>query len=254
MTVVDYPVGASVWQELRVRSLDGLAEFYRQVLGLDLEVDGANGRLARDGRTVAGVLVDPHLPDAEVGWQVFLGADDLDAVVSRAVSAGARVLRADEPILVSGRAARLQDPFGATFGAAELAAGSAVPVSSELGFLSLVDPTNHDLAAQIEFQQALFPENTHDQPQEHEVCFFRNADGLALRGSYEVEEPVRPFLPPHWLPWFNVSDQAAAVAAAAASGGAVNTQDNVNTFGTWGVVVDPQGGVFKALQMAGPKL
>lgn len=250
----DYPAGASVWQELRVRSLDGLAEFYRAVLGLELEGEGATLRLTRGGRTVAGVVVDPQLSDAEIGWHVFLGAEDLDAAIARAVTAGASVLRADEAILASGRAARLRDPFGAPFGLAELEAGSAVPVSNELGFMSLVDPTNHDLAAQLEFQQALFPENAHDELREHEVCFFRNADGLALRGSYEVEESARPFLPPHWLPWFNVADQAVAVAAAAAAGGVVNTQDNVSEFGTWGVVVDPQGGVFKALQMAGAAL
>lgn len=251
---MEYPAGASVWQELRVRSHEGLAEFYRAVLGLELEGDAATLRLTREGRTVAGVVVDPQLPDAELGWHVFLGAEDLDAAVARAVAAGASVLRADEAILASGRAAWLQDPFGAPFGLAVLDAGSAVPVSNELGFMSLVDPTNHDLAAQVEFQQALFPENTHDEVREHEVCFFRNAEGLALRGSYEVEEAARPFLPPHWLPWFNVADQSAAVAAAAATGGTVNTQDNVSAFGTWGVVVDPQGGVFKALQMARPAL
>ncbi|MFC6234682.1 VOC family protein, partial [Leucobacter soli] len=174
--------------------------------------------------------------------------------VARATAAGATVVRTAEPMLIEGEATWLLDPFGAPFGLAVPAPGQAVPVSTELGRMSLVDPTNHDLEAQIAFQQALFPSDAHDPIVPHEVCFFRNAEGLALRGSYEVAEEVRPFLPPHWLPWFSVADQSAAIDAAAAAGGTVNTRDNVNGFGTWGVVVDPGGGVFKALQVAGSAL
>ncbi len=250
----DFPVGASVWQELRVRSLEGLAEFYRAVLGLELRVDGDRAFLERHGERVAGVLADPALPEAEIGWHVFLGAEDLAAAVSRAVAAGATTLRESEPMLIDGEAARLLDPFGAPFGLAVPNPGQAVPVSTELGRMALVDPTNHDLEAQVAFQQALFPDSVHDPVVPHEVCFFRNAEGLALRGSYEVAEEARAFLPPHWLPWFAVADQSAAVDAALAAGGAVNTRDNVNGFGTWGVVVDPAGGVFKTLQVAGAAL
>lgn len=251
----DYPIGASVWQELRVRSVDGLAEFYRAVLGIELRMDGDRGYLETSaGDRVAGVLVDAGLPDAGVGWHVYLGADHLADAVARAVAAGATVVRQDEPLLIDARSAWLTDPFGAPFGLAVPEPGQAVPVSTDLGRLVLVDPTNHDLEAQVAFQQALFPSNSHDAIEPHEVVFFRDADGLALRGSYEVAEEVREFLPPHWLPWFAVADQVAAVDAAAAAGGTVNTRDNVNRFGTWGVVVDPAGGVFKTLQVAGAAL
>lgn len=253
-TSIDYPVGASVWQELRVRSAEGLADFYRAVLGLELRLDGDRGFLELDGDRVAGVRVDPELPEGEIGWHVFLGAEDLDAAVSRATAAGATVLRASEPMLIAGEAAWLIDPFGAPFGLAVPEPGQAVPVSTELGRMALVDPTNHDLEAQVAFQQALFPGNVHDPVEPHAVCFFRNAEGLALRGSYEVAEEAREFLPPHWLPWFAVADQTAAVEAALAAGGVVNTRDNSDGFGIWGVVVDPAGGVLKTLQVAGTAL
>lgn len=249
-TVRDYPVGASVWQELRVRGAEGLAEFYRATLGLKLELDGDRGYLVTEsGDRVGGVVVDAELPEAEIGWHVFLGADDLDAAVARATAGGATVLRRDEPLLIDAPSVWLLDPFGAPFGLAAPAPGAAVPGSTELGKLVLVDPTNHDIDAQVEFQQALFPSNVHDPVDPHDVCFFRNEDGLALRGSYAVEEAARAVLPPHWLAWFSVADQAAAVDAAAAAGGTVNVRDVVSRFGTWGVVVDPSGGVFKTLQV-----
>lgn len=248
-TTIDYPVGASVWQELHVRSVEGLADFYRVVLGLELRLDGGRGFLELAGDRVAGVLVDPELPEGEIGWHVFLGAESLAEAVARAVAAGATVLRASEPLLIEGEAAWLLDPFGAPFGLAVPAPAQAVPPSTELGQMVLVDPTNHDIEAQVAFQQALFPGDVHDPIEPHEVCFFRDADGVALRGSYEVAEEIREFLPPHWLPWFAVADQGAAVDAAAAAGGTVNARDNVNRFGTWGVVVDPAGGVLKTLEV-----
>ncbi|WP_066907939.1 VOC family protein [Millisia brevis] len=263
MSTIDYPIGASVWQELRIRSLDGIPEFYSTVLGLTLEMNGNRGLLHADNSIaagvsvnsdyVAGVSVNSDYPDEEIGWRVFLGTDDLDATVERAVAAGAQVIDLPHDIVIAGRAAELVDPFGARFGLAELPPGAAVPVSAQLGRMVLVDPTNHDIDAQITFQDALFPGNTIDYL-DHGIHFFRNSAGLALRGAYEVSEEARAFLPPHWLPWFVVSDQTAALSGAKQAAGSVNTADNELSFGIWGVVVDPQGGEFKVLELNRPAL
>ena len=248
MTAHDYPIGTTVWQELEARDASGLAEFYAALLGWELELDGTRGRFTRNGDLVAGLVITPDLPQDRIGWRCYLGADDLDAAVARAVAAGATVQKADKRLGIPGRAVELTDPFGAWFGLAEPEAGAAVIPSTELGRLSLVDPTNHDLDSEIAFQDALFPGQTVDAL-DHGIHFFRDAQGRALRGSYEVEEAARAFLPPHWLPWYNVSDQKYATVLASDHGGQVNTVDNELSFGVWGVVVDPAGGEFKVLQL-----
>lgn len=245
-----YPIGASVWQELHVPHTDGVANFYKTILDWDLQLDGDRGVFTLAGDTVAGIVVNPALEGPAAGWRVFLGADDLGTAVARAEAAGSRVLETDVELVIDGDAVWLEDPFGAPFGLAVPAAGQAVPVSNDLGKLSLVDPTNHDVQAQVEFQLALFPDNFADEILEGDVCFIRDEEGLALRGSFEVAPEVREFLPPHWLPWFNVADQARAIELAEQAGGTVNTRDNDSRFGTWGVVVDPAGGVWKALQQS----
>ncbi|GAA1425892.1 VOC family protein [Agrococcus citreus] len=249
-----YPIGTTVWQELRVASDSGLAAFYRAVLDWELELEGDRGRFrAADGEVVAGLqLVEDLAPDA-AGWIAFLGAGDLAADVQRAVEAGATVMEEGVRLAVPGDAVLLHDPFGAVFGIAELPAGSGTVPSGALGHLSMVDPTNHDLAAQIEFQLALFP-GAAVEALDHGIHFVRDAAGNVLRGAYEVAPEARAFLPPHWLPWFNVVDQGAAVEAAAVSGGRINTRDNELSFGIWGVVVDPAGGEFKALQLSRDEL
>ncbi|MPV90372.1 hypothetical protein GB882_16985 [Georgenia ruanii] len=247
-------MGASVWQELHARSADGLAEFYAAVLGWELrKASETAGVFLRSGTVVAGLHVDPQLDPVRAGWRTYLGAEDLDAATDRAVAAGAAVTRRGRHLAVPGDAVELVDPFGALFGLAVLPPGVAVPPSPELGRLSLTDATNHDVDEQLAFQRALFPGQA-SEPVDPPIHFFRDADGTALRGSNEVEPALRDVLPPHWLPWFNVVDQADAVVAAARAGGRVNTQDNVLSFGRWGVVVDPSGADFKVLQLTVPAL
>ncbi|WP_406631956.1 VOC family protein [Amycolatopsis sp. WGS_07] len=244
----DYPVGTTVWQELEVPGTDGLAAFYRAVLGWELVLDGDRGRFLLDGELVAGLVVRPGLPAARTGWRSYLGAEDLDAAVKRAVAAGSAVRTADKPIGVPGKAAELTDPFGAWFGLAETEPGAAVLPSPEIGRWAFVDPSNFDLASEVAFQDALFP-GQHADDREGVITIFRDENGLALRGSYEIHEEARAFLPPHWLPWISVADQREATEIAVAHGGRANTVDNVLTFAVWGVVADPQGAEFKVLQM-----
>ncbi|WP_020501688.1 VOC family protein [Sciscionella marina] len=244
----DYPIGTTVWQELEVRRAEGLAEFYRAVLGWELELDGARGRFLLEGELVAGLVVRPELPAAQTGWRAYLGAEDLDAATSRAVAAGAVLQDRDKPLGVPGKAVELTDPFGAWFGLAEPEPGAAVPPAPAIGRWAFVDPSNFDMTTEVAFQEALFPGQTVDSS-EGSITIFRDANGLALRGSYEIHEEVRAVLPPHWLPWISVLDQAKATEIAAAHGGRVNTVDNVLSFAVWGVVADPQGAEFKVLQM-----
>ncbi len=249
MAEIDYAEGSSVWQQLRVRDLDGIERFYQEVLGLRLEWEGGSGRLVTDeGELVAGVLVDPGFADEEVGWRVFLGVQDLDSVIARAVSLGCEPVSESAPLQRAGEHAVLRDPFGARFALARLERGEAVVPSGSLGRFAMVDPTNHDLEAQVAFQDALFPGGVHDEIVPHDVVFFRAADGTLLRGSYALPEETIGVIPPHWLPWFNVEDDARAAQSAEQAGGRVNTRDNHSRFGDWAVVVDPQGGEFKVLE------
>lgn len=248
---MDYPIGSTVWSVLQVRALEGLDAFYNAVLGWELVRDGETYFFDNHGVHVAEVVVNEHLADDQIGWICFLGTDDLDATIARAQNLGCRLVDGERKIAANGDAAELIDPFGVRFGLAALVEGEFVVQSTEVGRLVLVDPTNHNAETQIKFQLALFPGDTVDHMDEH-INILRNADGLALRGAYGLDEELREVIPPHWLPWFSVTDQTVAVEAAAAHGGRVNTRDNVLSFGLWGVVVDPQGGEFKTLQMTKP--
>ncbi|MFD1210484.1 VOC family protein [Arthrobacter sp. GCM10027362] len=244
-----YSAGATVWQELTASSADGLDGFYRQVLGWDLLLDGDTGVFTLDGVPVAGLRIDPAAGPAEAGWKVFLGTGDVPGAVERAVAAGAVVVQ-DQVALagVAGSAVVLREPEGPLFGIASVAPEEASVPSPEPGRLALVDVMSHDLPAATAFQQALFPQNGIEHV-EDELSIFRDAQGAPLRGVNAIHEEMKAVLPPHWLAWFVVADQAKAAETALAAGGGVNVQDQPIAFGRWAVVTDPSGAAFKALEL-----
>lgn len=251
MSAIDYPIGSTVWSVLQVRSLDGVPEFYKAVLGWDVSEENGVRFFTNAGQRVAELVVDAQLADDAIGWLCFLGTDDLSATIKRAEGLGAELVVTERALGAAGNAAELIDPFGVRFGLAVLEPNQFVAQSTELGRLVLVDPTNHNAETQITFHLGLFPGDVVER-MDHHINIIRNAQGLALRGAYGLDEELREVIPPHWLPWFSVADQARAVETAEANRGRVNTRDNELSFGLWGVVVDPQGGEFKTLQMTRP--
>ena len=106
--------------ELHTQSFDAAAAFYRSVFGWgDHVVDAPGFRYATYAdmsQPRAGIMDDAAagMTAEEPRWAVYLGADDADATVERAVSLGATVTMAPEDTPY-GRLAVLRDPTGAEF-------------------------------------------------------------------------------------------------------------------------------------------
>ena len=106
--------------ELHTWSFDAAVSFYRTVFGWGDHVIDAPGfryaTYADMSEPRAGIMDDAATGTApeEPHWAVYLGADDVDATVSRAISLGATVTMAPEDTPY-GRLAVLRDPTGAEF-------------------------------------------------------------------------------------------------------------------------------------------
>jgi len=87
------------WFEIPVVDLDRAVDFYERVFLVELERDTIDGNdaayfPAADGPIgAAGALMqgESYVPSVD-GTRIYLGVDDVDAVVARAVEAGADVL------------------------------------------------------------------------------------------------------------------------------------------------------------------
>jgi uncharacterized protein len=112
--------GAPAWHELHTRSYSASVDFYRNVFGWFTEVTGDTDDFRYtvqivDGEQVSGVYdAARDLPEGvPASWQVYFGADDVDATVAAASELGGTTVDApqDTPY---GRLATLTDLTGAT--------------------------------------------------------------------------------------------------------------------------------------------
>jgi uncharacterized glyoxalase superfamily protein PhnB len=110
---------------LRARSAEQAATFYKQVFGATekfrlVEPSGRVGHLELDIAGTILMLSDEfpefgiHAPDpaAPGSFCIHLHVDDADAVIDRAVAAGAQLVRAAQDHFYGERSGTFRDPFG----------------------------------------------------------------------------------------------------------------------------------------------
>lgn len=118
------PAGSFVWYELLTSDLDAAADFYRDVVGIEIQRAPTPGPLdyrmvsAPDGDNVGGAM---RLTDGmrEHGmrpiWLGYVAVEDVDAACERLTLAGGKVHMAPQVIEGAGRIAMVADPQGAAF-------------------------------------------------------------------------------------------------------------------------------------------
>lgn len=113
--------GAPVWHELHTREYARVVDFYRTVLGWDTAVLGDTDEfryttMESGGTSHAGVMDGrAFLPEGVPStWQVYLGAEDVDATLAEVERLGGSVRQPAEDT-PWGRLAQAADPTGAVF-------------------------------------------------------------------------------------------------------------------------------------------
>ena len=111
--------GAMIWNELNTKDPGKAAEFYKKVLGVEVQVmtePMPYTVLMIGDRPVTGIfLAMPEMGDVPPSWDVYFASDDVDADVDKVIKAGGKTLRDPFDIPGVGRMAVLQDPLGAVF-------------------------------------------------------------------------------------------------------------------------------------------
>lgn len=112
--------GALTWNECMTREYDRALAFYRSVFGYAFKEIGDDtfryATISVDGSVVGGIgeLSIEMAPELPSHWMTYFAANDVDASVARAVSAGA-VLRTGPMKTPRGRMAVLEGPQGEVF-------------------------------------------------------------------------------------------------------------------------------------------
>lgn len=112
--------GAFIWNELMTHDPEAAKAFYSKSIGWHYEpmpmADGSTYWIIKMGDHMAGGIfhmTGPHFEKMPDQWVSYIGVDDVDARVKKAVAAGARVMREPFDVPKVGRIAYLHQPGGA---------------------------------------------------------------------------------------------------------------------------------------------
>ena len=250
-------VGKIVWNDLVTEDLEGARRFYGELFGWTFEQGSRPGggpySVARSGRVyVAGMVEVPSRAEgAKVSrWLPYVSVPDVDASVSRATAAGAKVAVAPRDVNL-GRVAAIVDPEGAVIGLARSRFGDPDDTTTAPGTGRVVgtELLANDPVAAARFYEAVvgYQAQTIERRGGQYTLLTHSGHNRAgiLKNPSDQASPV-------WLTYFGVDDPAAAANRVQALGGRVVLAPSPQLReGTMAVVTDPAGALL-VLQKLNP--
>lgn len=243
---LDAPVpGGPCWTELGTGDLETAKRFYAALFGWRTETDP---RQEAGGYTVA------HLGDAAVAalsplyqegqpcaWNVSFAVTDADVSARLLTEAGGTVLVGPMDIFDVGRFAVALDPGGAAFQLWQARAFPGAALFNAPGSLGWVELLTRDRERAEAFYTAVFGWTVRSS----ENYVHWGVGGADFGGMIAMDEKFPPEVPPHWLPYFAVTDVDASTRTATGAGGtALMEPTSVPDGPRIAVLRDPQGAVF----------
>ncbi|MGD8970577.1 MAG: VOC family protein [Desulfobacterales bacterium] len=110
--------GAFSWNELMTSDPVAAKEFYRQLLGWEMEEMSMENMtytvVKAAGEAIGGIMnIPPEASGAPPHWGAYITVDNVDQTASFAESLGGKIMMAPRDIPGVGRFAVIQDPLGA---------------------------------------------------------------------------------------------------------------------------------------------
>lgn len=251
-----HPAGAFCWIELETSDQEAAKTFYTSLFGWTVNdfPMGPNDFYSifrLDGRdTGAAYTIRPEqrAQGAPPHWMIYVRVDNADDAASRAAAAGGKVLKSGFDVSDAGRMAVLQDPAGATFSVWQPNKHSGAGIKGVDGTLCWADLMTPDPERASRFYSELFGWRF-ERGEKDSSGYLHIRNGEEFIGGVPPAEHRDPKVPPHWLPYFAVSDCDSVADKSRQLGASVyygpETLENV---GRMAVLADPQGAVFAIFQ------
>jgi predicted enzyme related to lactoylglutathione lyase len=254
MPVFDsYVQGTPNWVELVTPDQRAAADFYGSLFGWQMvenPLDDGHVYIVGNlqGDAVAGITFQvPELAGHPAFWNVYLAADDVDAITARVGAAGGVVETEPFDFFDLGRTARIQDPTGARVSLWQARSSIGTARANEPGTPIWNELRTPDIGRATQFYADVLGLGAAENPLTSGAYTTLSAGGRRIAG---VAPPLEE-APPHWNVYFNVVDVEESMALADALGGKVITPPfDAEEGGRVAVLTDPHGGMFSLLQSA----
>jgi predicted enzyme related to lactoylglutathione lyase len=246
--------GSFCWVELATTDAAGAKAFYNSLfdwsfVDTPMGPDAAYTRCQLRGRDVAALYPqDKAQRDQGVppNWGTYVATASADASAAKARELGATVLLGPFDVMSHGRMAMVQDAQGAVFSLWEAREHTGVQLRDETGSLCWNELYTRDTEAAGKFYTALF--GWRSKSDAGGYTEWETAQGP--QGGMIAIDPSWGPVPPHWLPYFLVTDCDATTRTAQDRGGrAMMPPRDIPNVGRFAMLTDPQGATFAVIKM-----
>ena len=252
------PPGTFCWPELSTTDQNAGVAFYRNLFGWNVnEQPMGPGEMysmfEMRGRAVAAAYTmrpEERQHGAPPHWNSYVTVAKADDAAKRAQELGGKVLAPAFDVMDAGRMAILQDPTGAIFQVWEPKRHTGARILGEPGALCWTELATRDTTTAKKFYTSLFgwKEKTSTSAGMNYTEF--SVGDTPGAGMMEMNAQMTG-VPPHWMPYFMVSDCDASASKAKELGGALLVPpSDIPNVGRFAVIRDPQGAVFAIFKMS----
>jgi len=260
MDAPPYANGRFSWVDLSAHDLQAALPFYEAIFGWesgDANVpDGhryvmfhLGGVPVAGGGELSAPMQEQGVPPT---WNSYIGVDDIEETVQKALDAGASVVAPIMQAADAGRMAFISDPEGAVFGLWEAGEHQGAGAMRVHGTCTWNELNTRDPDAAQAFYGRVFDWSfapMEGNPSNYWTVRASDStdEGDFNGGLLEMTEEWGD-MPAHWMVYFAVDDVAAAVERIRAGGGTIHHGPFDTQVGPMAVVSDPQGAVFMVMK------
>ncbi|GGS17900.1 hydroxylase [Streptomyces humidus] len=243
---LDAPVpGGPCWAELGTSDLQEAKRFYAELFGWRARTDprqGAGGyAVAHLGEAAVAALTPLHQQAQPCAWSVLFTVTDADVSARLVTEAGGKVLAGPMDVFDMGRFVVALDPAGAAFQLWQARTFPGAGLFNAPGSLGWVELLTREPERAETFYTTVFGWTVGSS--ENYVQW--GVGGADFGGMITMDEKFAPEVPPHWLPYFAVSDVDASTRTAVGAGGTVLMEPTAMPDGPRiAVLRDPPGAAF----------
>lgn len=247
-----YPEGVPSWVDLSTTDVEAAKSFYETLFGWDIEQTGSDSMpywmAYKDGKPVAGL--GPAMGEPRFSaWSTYFAVDDVDVTTEKIKGAGGQVVFEPADIMDSGRMALAADPAGAVFGIWQAGQHKGAGLVNEHGTLNWNELQVDDMEKELQFYADVFGHTSQETEGGSGPYYVLSVYDRPVAGA--MGKPA-PEIPDNWGVYFSVDSVEEAVATAKEQGGSVTYGPmDLPEVGTIVGLVDPTGGHFTVIELAG---
>lgn len=255
--LTQYPAGNFCWVELGTNDQQAAKQFYGGLFGWQFndipmgEGMGDYTMLLLDDKEVGALyqLNAERQPGVPPHWMTYVAVENADEAAAKVESLGGTVLMPPFDVFTHGRMFALKDPVGATLSVWQAKEHHGMDVVGAPGAVCWNELATPDPDRASNFYSSLFGWSYKANNADGNYIEIHN-DGRGIGGIMPMVGPQWNGVPPHWMPYFMVSDCDATAGKAWELGGklCIPPQDIPNV-GRFAVVTDPQGATFAVIQV-----